>query len=512
MQFSKITLVVLFLCAVIGHAGAQSVDTLGTAKELAYAKQYQPALDLLIVYTTNHPGNMEALRFYIKVYYWNKQVPFAKAKYVEAISLHPEEPKLKLDYGKMLFELNELNHAQKILTEFTAMDTINLDAKYILGIIHYWRGRSNLAKSYLKDVLGHDPLNQNAAAILVQIETAQAPYLNVSTGYYNDNQPIHKVPSTVEFGFYTSRYLAPKINIQSQQIENQNAAYQASIGNSFDFQPIGLKAEVQIGAAKLPAGNSLKWIGSLSLDQKITKYLSANMSAVEKPYYYTLSSLTTPVMQTEYSASLAWGKNYSNPTEKVKFSSFKNWNMKAAYGLQQFEDNNTIKNAYAWILTPPAGFTALKVRLGYAYSYTNANELRYASQKSVNNILANWLPDMKIAGIYNPYFTPRNQQIHSVIGQVAYTVSKSLSFGLKGSYAVYASAEAPYLYLSSPTTVAGGTSPLTYTPFDIKFTGNYQLSKQLTIEGGYTYTRAFFFDSQFVNLGFKYILKNGKTK
>ena len=209
-----------------------------------------------------------------------------------------------------------------------------------------------------------------------------------------------------------------------------------------------------------------------------------------------------------YAGSLSWGKEQQK--ENRSFLKPQNWNAESGIQAEHFFDNNTIICGYGWLLTPAMYLPKTTMRIGYSYSYKNAKELRYSSLYTTEQIVANWNPNTKIEGIYNPYFTPIDQQIHALIGSVEYKGINKVTFTLKGNIGVYASAQAPYLYLanSNANTLVfkQGQTYQKYTPYELSILGQYAFSTNLSIEAKYVNSRAFFFDSQSLNVGLKYVL------
>lgn len=511
MKSVKFIISTVLIIVSITHTWAQKVDTLSQARTLAYAKNYNDALVLLNSYNKNNSYNSEAVRLQLQLLYWTQNISKAKDKYETYIFNYPEDYHLKLDFGKMLFELNELSQSEKVLKQALQYDSLNVEANYTLGLINYWNGKINDAKKYLNKSLIKAPQNENAKAILAQIKSSQNPYIHIDNTYYSDQQPITKNITNLDFGFYKSRWLSPKISLQSQQIANYNNSFQATVGNTFAFNSLKLKINTTIGLAKMSAEtNNLKLIGNISFDKQIFKYITWNTGISQNTYNYTISSLNIPVTHQDFTTSLSWGKTYQSPNENVKFFQIKNWNIKTAYTLQSFNDNNKVQNTYAWILSPPVGLEKIKLRLGYAFSHSNADKIKYSSSKSLSDILNNWSNSQTITGVYSPYFTPIQQNINALIGQINYTPNPKLTFGLKASYALAASAKAPYLTLNSDNSFLTNSSSVNYTPFEIKALFNYKVSSQFNLETSYTYSRAFFFDSQLINLNLNYIFNNAK--
>jgi len=491
-------------------AQTMNLDTLQQVKQLAYAKEYAKALSILKMYRSRHTENISALRLNLTILYWDGQIDQTRQGYESALKKYPEAYGLRLDYARFLYELNDLNKAREQLEEVIKSDTVNLEAKTLLGIIYYWHGKPKEARVLLNKVLEKKPDDLTVRYFLSEINAFLAPYLTMKSGYYSDQQPIKKIVSTAESGIYYSKELSPYLKVQTQQFLNTHANTSILAGNRSRLFHSTLTIDISAGFTNFPStGNSIKWMGGVIIAQKITRNLSLGFLAEHKPYFYTLSSLQTPVTESDYFISLSWGRDNTNRnSKKVSFWDLKNWNGKANAGVQNYMDANTVQSAYAWVMCPSVVLNKLNIRLGYSYSFNNTQSLRYTSALPLNTVLSEWTSQSSIKGIYNPYFTPIHQQINALIGSVSYSASKSLQFLVKGNIGFNASAQAPYIYLqkngSGETDFDTGLAYKKYTPFQINASATWVVSPRLTLETSYTYTRAFFFDSQLIDVGLTY--------
>jgi hypothetical protein len=107
------------------------------------------------------------------------------------------------------------------------------------------------------------------------------------------------------------------------------------------------------------------------------------------------------------------------------------WIGRAAYELQSFPDDNSAITAYAWAMAPLVRSTGAMIQAGYSAAFQDANELRF-----IRNSV-----DLK--GHYEPYYTPQNTFIHSVIGAFTGHAQNGFVARFGGSYGFRATEDAP---------------------------------------------------------------------
>lgn len=486
---------------------AQSVnskDTIETARKLAYGKKYVDAVSLLSAYETKHPAEINSVRLHVQILYWMKEYKAVSDVCETYLKNNPKQYCLKLDYGRILFESKKYDKAKAVISDYLKTDGGNVEAKNMLGTIAYWQGQPNTAILYFEDVLHQYPTNEWALRLIKEINQSTAPYVLLNSSYTNDTQPMSFINSSVESGWYRSSLLFPKISLQQQHFntdgETKNSLlFQA--GNTFSFSKIKTDIILSAGLFKSPADNKTNAIGSIGINKKLFNSISLSVIESRTPYLNTISSLRTNVMQNTTSAFISYDKS-------------KGWKGKAEYTFQQFNDDNNIQSAYGWILSPSVKFSKIEIAIGYAYNYSDTKDSRFIAVKTLNEITAAYSSTAQITGEYNPYFTPQNQQIHSILGNVIFSPFKSLSFSVNAKIGFYAVADNPYLFLDKNTTnelvINRDFVSEKYFPMEIKGKINYTLSKKMVLEADYVYLQTFYFNSNTINLGFKYTFINEK--
>ncbi len=260
-------------------------------------------------------------------------------------------------------------------------------------------------------------------------------------------------------------------------------------------------AIAKAGVFKTSWTNGVSLTGALEFNQKLSKAITLSGSIDRSPYFYTVRSLSTRVVQTNYTVFL--GREVIN-----------SWNGKAAYNVQQFNDHNLVKSFSVWFLLPVVKSPSFKVDLGYAFYFADAKSNAYVNDKSLNEITSLYYPGYTITGVYDPYFTPQNQQIHSVLGNLTFLPARSLKFSLKSNTGLYAVMDNPYFFLNydkgHQLALYKGYHPLKYFPLEIRTAIGWTLSKKIVLEGEYIYRKTIFFNSNSVSAGLKINFWNDK--
>jgi hypothetical protein len=188
------------------------------------------------------------------------------------------------------------------------------------------------------------------------------------------------------------------------------------------------------------------------------------------------------------------------------------WLGRAAFQQQHFDDGNNNRTSYFWLLAPIINKNKISFKLGYSFSYANAdnNSFKPKNPLSFPNIV-----NTAVEGIYSPYFTPSDQTTHAALAYLKINFSKNVSFTSNINIGVYAHASHPYLYVDkkgSTYFINKNYSDLSYTPMEISSEFQFKLSKSLIMTGNYTYSSLIFFKYNLGGLQLKYLFINDKKK
>lgn len=498
---------VLIACMFLysGYLKAQN-DSIESARKLSYEKKYEEALILLKSFEKNHPNEINSVRLHAQVLYWMKEYKAALELCETFLKANPNSDFLKLDYGRMLFNLQRWSKAKLILTNYLATDASNVEAQNMLATITFWQGKIANSKTQFNSVLQNYPSNEWALDYLSQLKLATAPYVKITGGYNSDTQPFSNSNGGLEAGIYKSNLLSPKINFLFQNYDSSGIkrnSYAAAISNKFFFSGIGTEINVSAGMVQPLGDTSVNWIGSFEVSKQLLKNLSLSVSAARKNYQYTLSNFHKAILHNDYSAALTYYKE-------------KKWSAQTAYTELHFDDKNTIKQYYAWLLSPALQFSKFEFYLGYNFNFATSKNNRYNLTASPEESIVQYDSTGKIPVLYTPYFTPQNQVIHSAIAKLIIKPSVNFLVALHASYGFSAKADSPYLYFDNNENgqliIVRDYFSQKYTPLELSGKLNYKISTRVSIEANYVYSKAFFFENNAFNLSLKYIFLNGKRR
>lgn len=120
------------------------VDTIEVARTQANAKNLAEANRLLTLFTANK-NDVNAFRLHAHVLYWMKDFRGSQDVFKKTLSIFPNEQVVKLDYGRVLYELGKLNQAKPLLDDYKLYDTDNPRVNILLAYINYRRGHIKTA-------------------------------------------------------------------------------------------------------------------------------------------------------------------------------------------------------------------------------------------------------------------------------------------------------------------------------------------------------------------------------
>jgi hypothetical protein len=187
------------------------------------------------------------------------------------------------------------------------------------------------------------------------------------------------------------------------------------------------------------------------------------------------------------------------------------WAGEVVFRRETFPDNNHTTSAYAWILAPvlsggrPADNRrpGASLRLGYAFSWSDADANRWSAVLTGEEAQDS-LPGSTIPGRYQPYFTPNDQQVHSLLAEVAATFGGGTTLRLSGTLGILATENAPVLIATGP-----GESQLffyerDYTPWRITAGATVPLSRALTLTADAEAWRTSYYEMRQFGVGMVY--------
>ncbi|MDB5222104.1 MAG: hypothetical protein JWN83_771 [Chitinophagaceae bacterium] len=502
----KKVIALLYIFFTVCHLNAQtSPDTIEFARSKAYEKKFTEADRLLTQYNLGH-NDINALRLHAQVLYWMKDFNRASEVYEKTLVSFPDQHVVKLDYGRMLFETGKLSHAQLLLEDYRTYDSANAEVNILLARLYYWNGHIQKAKERVADVLKPYPDNPTALGILAEINTLTAPYIRLRGIYISDDQPLKSTDVEVEAGWYRSWLFNPGLHINYNHFTLPDSLFNSlwiQLGNKISFGNSGFSISATGGIFKHHANdNNAILTGNLLLAQKISNSIVLEVFTAKKPYQYSSTSVRSPVIQ-----------NFSGVA--VNLNKANKWLGRGAYQAEKFEDDNKIQTIYLWLLAPIINKKNFSLKAGYAFNHSNADRNTFTSVKSLNSVIQTTAAGGSVEGYYNPYFTPNNQTIHSLLASVGILLSDKVNFTSRVNIGVSASSDYPDLVLTKTQNIYSINktySKQSYTPIDFQNELLIHLSNQVTISGLYGYTKLLFYTVNQGAIQLKYAFINETKK
>jgi len=503
---------ILFIAIVLSHshlsaqvkAGkAPPVDTFKKANQLISKKKFRKAHNLLNAYHKNHPKDMNAVWQQAQTKFWLGNFKRSDTLYKTAVKLKPDNDYLRLNYISSLADMGKMAQATTMLSgmEFSGRDYPYMDMLH--AKLYYYQGDYKQAAAYMRKALQSDNKTEEIYNLDDEIAYARSPRVSLSTAYLSDNQPITAIISTLKAEDYFNRFLDLYLVCDEYHFM-QNTVSDAPwvrIGDKLFFPQAGLRINVGGGVFQFPVKNETGFSGNLSLNEKLSQHFDIDLGVDHVPYFDSKTSIDSNITATRFSAMLNWH--------------LRNWAAQAAFINSTYPDNNNVYSAYGWVLAPIAQFRHGVLQIGYSSSYSNSNQNTYTAVNSLSEILATYTTGSSIAGIYNPYFTPNNQYINSVLAALSLNFSKKMSLNINADVG-YGTINNPYLYLNKDNSgnyaVIKGYSNVSFYPGDATVALNYHIDKTWLLSAKYIYHNTYFFTSNYVSLGIEKSFQRAKKK
>jgi Tfp pilus assembly protein PilF len=447
-------------------------------KVFVAAKEFDKAL---LILTKNYNRFSESLNInwlYAHVLSLNNDKVNADAKFKKAISLSPNNKNLQKDYARFLYEIGKLNEVEAILSKYIAEDSKDVEFLLMQANISFWNGDVKTAKENVAKIKEIYPETNLADNLSRQIKELTAFYLNANFEYQTDSQPLEYFAQHIALEKYISKFLNPKLEVSNYNFTPQTEqALIVRLNNKFHFYEVGLKINVNGGVYKNFSGET-DWLGGFQFTQQLSQEASINFG-------YSKNSLLSTVSSTAF-----------NLTNQNIFGEF-DYNHKyvaihAAYNQQFYEDDNNIKLFGAYIVSQPIKLYKFSFQAGYGYNFSDSKNILFVYD------------DLRV-GMYDPYFTPKEQEIHSALFITNFKPTKNLTFKAKLNYGIQASVRNPFSSEVTPNNFEiGGFYDETFSYTEIEGSINYAVSNSFGINAMYTFQETFFYDRNNINIGLNY--------
>jgi Flp pilus assembly protein TadD len=485
--------------AIVHGQQNEKKDPVVSAASLIEAGNFERAVYVLRDYLRNRTDDSNALRMLARTLYWTGDVGAACTRYEEAISQHPNDVYLRLEYARMLVETGNVKIAFRLLAPLEDIEGTASEAKALVGTILYWRGDWNGAKKHFKEALRLNPEHTEAKRQLDEIRIATSPRVSLFSDYQNDDQPLKRRSISAELMWHATPLWLLTLRAQPQQVivnDSTRSIAVLNLASKHNWPHLHLESEVSAGLLHRSFSRQADWTWRMALSLRLPRGIRLIGRGQRAPYLHTKTSLTIPIMTNSVAAIF----HRSDP---------KGWIGEAGYELIYYPDENRSLKSHAWLLMPLYSVTPIHMRLGYGYNFQNSQENRFVLASDEQRLPARRI-SQKFTGQYSPYYTAKNQHTHNILGSIVLEFTKSVGLQLNGSFGFYAAEDAPFFYLTTGTpqlqNVERGYYKRRFHPWKVQGTLNASLSTDLTLSVEAEYLRAAYYESKNIRLKFAYRL------
>lgn len=462
------------------------------------------AAQLLQSHLSIFPDDGNAARLLAQIRYWLKDVAGATTLYDAALSRHPHDTSARLDYARMLMETRSDARAIALLEPFRNAPAVESRVATMLGTIAYWRGDLSAAARYFGAALRANPTDADAQRQLDEIRSLSAPWLSLMSGAHTDDQPLRGYSLAGEAGYFVrpltsvgARIAQLGFDLGDEPGPGPSANFTLAEGRFSHYAP-SLRAEVRLaaGATRRARGSpSSEWTGRAAIRLRLPSHIFAEANAERAPYFHTLASLSTPVINRSGGAVLG----IDDP---------RGWLGEVAVQIRSFPDTNTVSSSHAWMLAPLLSRRSAVLQFGYAFTRQNADSSRYVLARPVQ-VAPPGDPAFNLAGLYAPYYTPDDLQSHAALAAITLRPSSSSTFRMNGSYAFSASQNLPYFERPGSIPIGGGsirrsTVRQDFSPFSARASFEHNLSERTSFFARAEHVKTAFYSISTAGLNLTY--------
>jgi tetratricopeptide (TPR) repeat protein len=491
----------LFLLFIVpGAIAAQeqtSADTFQIARQLRTKGHYAKAVKLLYAYNKNHPKDANALWLLAQTEYWTGHLAICKKHYSQASILKPNDDYLQLDYGKALANMGEWKQSLAVLQKLESRGKHYSDEQVTKAIILYGQGDYKRAKQEIDSAIAAGSTTKQVWEFRSDIQAAAAPLLALSAAYTSDNQPLQSITPAADAAFFINPFARLDVGLGAPIFIANNTVSSAEwlqVGNKSWFQRAGFSLQEDVGIVRFPYHGKISWLGNIALSETVFKHLAITAQAEHRAYLNTLASLDTFIPVYHITSTIGWNDRSSI-------------NGQLGFDMNTFPDKNYVYALYGWLYAPPIRFSVVELRIGYGYSFSDSKSDKFETQESLAQIIANFTTTQVITGVYDPYFTPQKQQVHSALASLEIRPVKAVTIGFNANVGFYATTQTPYLFLdndeSGNTVIDRGFVKEKYTPYELSAFLNWKISKKVSLRANYAYRSTYFFNSNNASLSCK---------
>lgn len=505
----RLTLYLFLIMFLIQKAEGQTqnfYDSLDLAKSRLNEGQIPAALNLLQLLEKSYPGEENVIRLKGQALYWSKDFAMTKSYFRQSIQFYPSLTWIKLDFGRILFEMGEFMESEDVLQQFILLQPENPEALQKLAEINYWTGgKPNDSFNKLNKILEEYPENESAQKLKREIQRNTAPRFGVQSRYYSDTQIMEYFGFHGSGEFYHSALLQPSFLAEYRNYQNNTTVFIAQATLKSSIIKTGTDIYFRVGTANSTLWESRLFTYGTQFSQQLPAKLKLTASVDREYYLFTLASISQAIHPITFRSS------FGRETGKT-------WIGKLQYERNLFEDNNWVQTIAAWFLIPVIQSNDFYLGIGSSLNFSDSKEIRFSENLPIKNQIGNTEIQSVIPGSYNPYFTPINQQIAGALAKLKWDITPALSFSLTGNFGFYAQIDNPNMvYFGTPPGQGNGQGnrPISaddiylvlidqeFTPIDFNASIDWKISQKTSLITSYNYQKTIFFHSNLLNFGLK---------
>ncbi|MCC5917917.1 MAG: tetratricopeptide repeat protein [Cryomorphaceae bacterium] len=418
----------------------------------------------------------------------------ADSLYQSAMELQPQNHDIKLDYGKFLFNIGKHKRSRQVLENYRIFQPDNTEAVALLAWMDLWEGKTKSAKKHIDFLeFSFTHPREEIRELKLFLKNIISTKGVAETQYYIDDQIVQNLQVGVQGGKFFHRYLHLEGGLSVR-------GFSTNLEHETNRQLLGIRAHVNNNIlisqtkSKLTFGTGFFSISEKrfitfqsSIEQTISKTTKAEFSFNRVPYLFTSASLSNPFLYNDYGFSITYGVGEKR-------------NAKLGQMLWQFPDGGVLSTSYAYFMHSIYQNEVVNFSLGYSINFATATTNTFSP---IEDLSVNTPFDEALPGIYEPYFTPRNQWIHAGLGKMSISLEK-IQISTQISRSLYAIADNPSLFadINGQGEVISTTyfSPITFTPIEFNLTLGFGAKNKEKLFFTYDYRRIFFFTAHQIGL------------
>lgn len=453
-------------------------ELLATARDFISKKEYKKSVDFITKHYEKFSENLVINWLYAHAFSLNNNPKEADKKFKKAVSIAPENKELKMDYARFLYGIGNIDKATTIMDFFMNENSENVEFLLMQANISFWKrdltnARKKIAR--IQEIYPNTDITKNLENELAQ---TTATYIQTNFEYQTDSQPLEYFANHIIAGEFVSRFLSPQLELSRYSFSPQKeGALTLKLSNQFYFAKLKLAAKVAAGIY-LNDSDTSDWLGEISFTKNLFKDASLNFGYSKSALLGTIASTTFNLTQHDLFGVLDYSNKYIS--------------LNTTYNYKFFNDDNNITSIGTWVVSQPLKLYQFNFQFGYGYSYTDTKEILF-------------FYDSEGMGIYDPYFTPKEQEIHSALFITSYKPSKKITLRAKLNYGVQATVQNPYpIEVTVGNFETGGFYKADFDFAEINGSVEYAVSNNFGIKANYIYQETFFYSRDNFNLGLNF--------